>query len=173
MPAFVVRPALLRDRDGIDDMLSRSYPPLLAPAYAAELLTAAWPAMTRANPKLLERETWFVAIAEDELVVGCGGWTPERPGTGEREPGLGHVRHFGTHVDHLRQGIARMIASRMLASARAAGITQLDCDSTIVAEPFYAALGFRTIGPTTVTMPCLDRPGEFVEFPSLLMRLAI
>jgi N-acetylglutamate synthase-like GNAT family acetyltransferase len=125
--------------------------------------------MTRAQPKLLACPTWFVAVDESNAIVGCGGWTRERPGTGEIEPGVGHVRHFGTHVDHLRRGIARAIAAATIASARADRIELLECYSTRVAERFYAALGFRTITAMTVPMPCGDRH-EFVEFPALLMR---
>jgi GNAT superfamily N-acetyltransferase len=142
----------------------------LARAYDAELLAATLPAMTRAQPKLLACPTWFVAVHASGQLVGCGGWTHERPGTGEVETGLGHVRHFGTHVDHLRQGIAAAIGTQTIATARAAGIGRLDCYSTLVAERFYASLGFRTIEAITVPMPHLDRPGEFIDFPSLLMR---
>jgi N-acetylglutamate synthase-like GNAT family acetyltransferase len=170
MPNFLVRPAQPHDRAGVDAMLSRSYPPLLAPAYDAELLAATLPAMIRAQPKLLACPTWFVAVGESGDVIGCGGWTRERPGTGDIEPKLGHVRHFGTDVDHLRRGIARAIASEMIATARAAEIEQLKCYSTLVAESFYASLGFRTIATITVPLPRVDRPGEFAEFPSVLMR---
>jgi predicted N-acetyltransferase YhbS len=170
MASFIVRPAQPHDREGVDALLARSYPPLLAPGYDAELLAATLPAMTRAQPKLLACATWFVAVRESGEVVGCGGWTRERPGTGEVEPGLGHVRHFGTHVDHLRQGIARALGMQTLASARAAGIEQLECYSTLVAEKFYASLGFRTIGSMSSPMPRSDRPGELIEFPALLMR---
>ena len=168
--SFTVRPAQLGDREAVDALLSRSYPPLLAAGYEPALLAAALPAMTRAQTKLLECPTWFVAVSESGEVIGCGGWTRERPGTGAVEPGVGHVRHFGTHVDHLRRGVARAIADSMIATARAAGIVQLECYSTLVAERFYASLGFRTIAAMTVPMPRLDRPGELIEFPSLLMR---
>jgi N-acetylglutamate synthase-like GNAT family acetyltransferase len=170
MSTFVIRPAQPHDREGVDGMLARSYPPLLAAGYDAELLAAALPAMTRAQPTLLACPTWFVAVHSSGAIVGCGGWTRERPGTREIEEGLGHVRHFGTHVDHLRQGIARAIGTQTIATARAANINQLDCYSTLVAENFYASLGFRTVEAITVPMPRLDRPGEFVDFPSLLMR---
>jgi GNAT superfamily N-acetyltransferase len=167
---YIVRPARPSDRDGVDALLSRSYPPLLAPGYEADLLAAALPAMTRAQPALLACPTWFVAVGDSGELVGCGGWTRERPGTGEIEPRVGHVRHFGTHVDHLRQGVARVIGAQMIATAEAAGLERLDCYSTLVAERFYASLGFRTIEAITVAMPRLDRPGELVAFPALFMQ---
>jgi hypothetical protein len=39
MSSLFVRPARPDDREAIDDLLARSYPPLLAPGYDAELLT--------------------------------------------------------------------------------------------------------------------------------------
>src|SRR5690606_7489166 len=173
MLSFDVRPARPADREGVDALLSRSYPPLLAHDYDAELLAAGLPAMTRAQARLLECETWFVAVADSGQIVGCGGWTRERPGTGEIEPGIGHVRHFGTHVDHVRRGIARALGLRTIASARALEITELECYSTLSAERSQASLGFVTIESITVPMPRLDRPGELVDFPSVWMRLEL
>lgn len=170
MASFTLRSAQPGDRVGVDAMLARSYPPLLAASHDAEILAAALPAMIRASPTLLECETWFVAVSEAGEIVGCGGGTRARPGSCELEPGLGHVRHFGTHVDHLRRGIGRAIASRMFTTARDAGVERLECYSTLAAERFYLALGFRTSEAINVPIPRLDRPGEFIEFPSLLMR---
>ena len=171
--SFIVRPARPSDALSVGAMLSVSYPPLLATCYDAELLAATLPAMTRAHPKLLACETWFVAVHVSGEIVGCGGWTHERPGTGEVEPGLGHARHFGTHVDHLRQGIGRAIGDHTLATARAAKLEQLECYATLVAEDFYVSLGFRTIEPMTVPMPILTRPGESLDFPALRMRCVL
>lgn len=59
---------------------------------------------------------------------------------------------------------------RVITTARAAGIATLECYSTLVAERFYSALGFRGLATITIPMPRLDRPGEFVQFPAVLMR---
>jgi N-acetylglutamate synthase-like GNAT family acetyltransferase len=170
---YEIRPARREDREGVDALLGASYPPLLAPGYDGELLAAALPAMIRANPKLLACPTWFVAVDDQGTIAGCGGWTAAQPGTGEIEPGVGHLRHFGTHVDHLRRGVARGLARRSFETARAAGIERLDCYSTLVAERFYEALGLRTIEAMSVAIPVLDRPGETVAFPSMLMRVEL
>jgi N-acetylglutamate synthase-like GNAT family acetyltransferase len=173
MATYHVRVARPEDREGVEALLKRSYPPLLAAGYDAELLAAALPAMIRANPQLLACGTWFVALDEHGMVAGCGGWTAQRPGLGEIEPGVGHLRHFGTHVDHLRRGVGRQLMERSFTTARAAGIERLDCDATLVAERFYQSLGLRTVEATRVTIPVLDRPGEVVAFPSLLMRIEL
>jgi hypothetical protein len=52
-------------------------------------------------------------------------------------------------------------------AARKAGCTALDCLSTRTAVPFYATLGFQTLGPVTITL----RPG--IEFPAIRMARAL
>ena len=53
--------------------------------------------------------------------------------------------------------------ARVEAQARDAGITRLECLSTRMAVPFYAALGFRVLGPVEVPL----RPG--IVFPAVAM----
>lgn len=165
--SFTVRAARPSDAAAVTRLLERSYGTLLAPDYDAEVLARALPAMTRANPKLLACPTWYVAQIQggqrDGDLGGCGGWTPDRPGTGEREPGLGHVRHFGTDPDLTGNGIARALLEQTIAQAGAAGFDRLECFSTITAEPFYARLGFRTVERVDVAM------GPGVSLPSVLM----
>ncbi len=170
--AVLIRAARPSDERGVGALLEASYPPLLASAYDAKVLALALPAMTRANPRLLTASTWYVAELDGQ-VVGCGGWTPERPGTGAIEAGVGHARHFGTHVDHLRRGIGRAIGGQMLSSAREAGIERLECYATLVSEAYYASLGFRTQEAIEVPMPRLDAPGKTVPFPALWMMMTL
>lgn len=49
-------------------------------------------------------------------------------------------------------------------NARTAGILRLDCLSTLMAVPFYAACGFQEVGPTTINL----RSG--IDFPAVLMQ---
>ena len=55
--------------------------------------------MTQANATLISARTYYLAVSDNGLVVGCGGWTRERPGSGEVEPALAHIRHFATHIE--------------------------------------------------------------------------
>jgi N-acetylglutamate synthase-like GNAT family acetyltransferase len=102
--------------------------------------------MTRANPKLLSSGTYYVAESEDGTVVGCGGWTREHPGGETAVEGVGHIRHFGTHPDWTRKGIGGVIFRRCEEDARASGIGEFECQSSLNAESFYSALGFERIG---------------------------
>ena len=52
-------------------------------------------------------------------------------------------------------------------AAARAGAKTLDCQSSLTAVPFYAAMGFETLGEIEVTL----RPG--ITFPAVRMRRAL
>jgi N-acetylglutamate synthase-like GNAT family acetyltransferase len=142
---FEVRLARAADSEAVTRLLEASYPQLLPSAYDAQSLARVLQLITRANPALLSSGTYYVAASRDGTLVGCGGWTRERPGTTEIEPHLGHVRHFGTHPAWIRRGVGRAIYSRCADTARAAGIITLEAYASLNAESFYRALGFERI----------------------------
>jgi N-acetylglutamate synthase-like GNAT family acetyltransferase len=114
----------------------------MASAYDEEVLAPALKLMTRANPTLLGSGTYYVAKLATGLLVGCGGWTRERPGTSTVEPLLAHVRHFAVHPDWTRRGIGRAIFRVCERTAREAGVKVFECHSSLNAEKFYRALDF-------------------------------
>ena len=148
-------------------LLEASYPTLMPPGYDAAVLAAALPLMTRANPALLSSGTYFLAESVDGLTVGCGGWTRERPGSGEVAPDLAHIRHFATHPEWIGRGVGRALYSRCAREARAAGARRLECYASLNAEGFYAALGFKSLERIEVPM------GAGATLPSLLMARSI
>src|SRR5438552_12877 len=161
---YSVRVAVPADADAVTALLLESYPGLLAERYHPELLALALPLVTKADPRLLASGTYYVAELADGQLVGCGGWTVERPGSGEVMPGVAHVRHCGTHQDRIRCGVARRLMMRSFADAAAHGIRTMECYSTLGAERFYQALGFTSIGPIDVEM------APSIRFPAVLMR---
>jgi N-acetylglutamate synthase-like GNAT family acetyltransferase len=142
---FEVRVARPEDAEGVGKLLQASYPELMASAYEAQSLALALTFMIRANPSLLGSGTYYVAEDAAGLVVGCGGWTRERPGTKTVEPRLGHLRHFGTHPAWVRRGVGKAIYGACEAAARAAGVSTFEAYSSLNAEKFYRALGFERI----------------------------
>jgi N-acetylglutamate synthase-like GNAT family acetyltransferase len=58
-----------------------------------------------------------------------------------------HIRHFATHPDWLRLGIARTLLLRCFREANMTGISSLECHSSLVAVDFYLATGFRVVEP--------------------------
>ena len=106
---WIVRPTTMEDKDSIDQLLRTSYEHLLAKDYDSELLQIALPRLCSARPELLTSSTWYVAEhPQTGALVGCGGWTPQSP---FRE-NIPHLRHFATHPEYTRQGIARALWDR-------------------------------------------------------------
>ncbi len=163
--AIIVRPATPHDEDAVDRLLEASYGALLPAGYDDATLAIALPRITKAVPELLSCGTWYVVEAPAGGLLGCGGWSAQRPGTDETRPALAHMRHFATHPDALRRGVGRAIVQRCFDDARAAGVARFECYSSIPAEPFYASFGFERVGIEAIPL------GEGVTFPSVVMRL--
>jgi GNAT superfamily N-acetyltransferase len=164
---WIVRVSTLDDAAGIERLLEASYPRLMAPAYEQAVLGPALRIITKANAVLLGSGRYYVAESADGAIVGCGGWSRERPGTIAVEPGIAHVRHFGTHPDWANLGIGRAIYQRTESAARAAGVATLECYSSLNAVKFYAALGFENIRPIDIAL------GSEQLFRAMLMRRRI
>lgn len=161
--SVAIRPAVAADAEAVSAVLHASYSVLLADCCDPGLLVAALPMMNRANPRLLACGTYYVAELEGQRIAGCGGWTRERPGTGQCQDGVGHIRHFATDPGFLRRGIGNALMARCIDESESHGIYTLECFSTLTAEAFYAAAGFRTLGRFDVEFP------NGVKFPSLHM----
>ena len=164
---MLLRVAVPGDKPAIERVLDAAFGEPLRGAYSESLLAAAVPAMTKANPALLSCGTFYVVENGDGCVVGCGGWTPERPGTTEIAAGLGHIRHFATHPEWIGRGIGRLIYRHCEERAREAGVKRLECYSTLNAEPFYAAMGFQRVSVNEVML------AGGIPFPSVIMRRSL
>jgi len=134
----------------------------MADAYDPALLARALPLMTRAQPGLVGSGNYHVAEAGGQ-VVGCGGWSHEKPDAAETEPGIGHIRHFAVSRDWIGRGIGRAIYARCETQARAKGVRVFECYSSLNGEAFYRALGFSRVAAIEVEM----EPG--LAFPSIHM----
>lgn len=149
------------------DVLAASYPILMARAYAPEVLGRALPLITRPHPRLLRSGRYYLAV-EQGAVLGCGGWSFERPGQVEAEAGLAHIRHFAVRPEATGRGVGRALYEHCESEARAAGAVRFEAYSSLNGEPFYLAMGFVQIAPIEVPM---GAPG--VTLPSILMRREI
>jgi GNAT superfamily N-acetyltransferase len=163
MAGVHLRVAMPADETAVTALFQASYPVLMREAYPPEVLAAALPLMTRANPKLLASGRFVLALSDEGETIGCGGWSLDRPGTGEIEAGLAHIRHFATHPGAVRRGAGRAIFDACRRGATDAGCRAFECYSSLNGETFYAALGFRRVSEVEVQM------GPTVRFPSVLM----
>ena len=164
---FQVRLATLQDEKAVSALLEASYPALMQQDYDRDLLSAALPALIRASPELLQSGTYYVAESRSLDVVGCGGWTCERPGQGDVEAGLGHIRHFATHPNWLGHAVGRSIYNVCEQQARSVGVKCFECYSSLNAEGFYARLGFEFV--RRMNLPF----GPHISLPSVVMRRRI
>jgi N-acetylglutamate synthase-like GNAT family acetyltransferase len=159
---ITIRAATLGDEAMLSDLLAASYAQLTG--YDPHGLANAMPLMRHANPKLLASGTYYIAEIGG-VAAGCGGWSVEKPGSGDIIEGIGHIRHFGTHPAFLRRGVARRLLAHCIDEARRLGMRTLMSQSTLPAEAFYAAAGFQRLGVIDVEMA----PG--VVLPAVEMRL--
>lgn len=157
--ALTVRPTTQADLPVVERILSRSYPILLKNDYPPSVIVTVAPLISHAQPKLVTCGTYYLVETVQGDARGCGGWTPHGP-RGEPEA---HVRHVATDPDHVRKGAARALLAHIFDSARALGVIDLHCLSTLTAEPFYAAMGFERRDKVVITL----RPG--IEFQSVDM----
>ena len=160
---ITIQAARSGDQEVLSALLAASYASLKG-SYDPHGLDAALPYMSRANPKLLAGGTYYIAAIGGEP-AGRGGWSMEKPGSGEIVPGIGHIRHFATHPHHMRKGVARSLLRRCLEEASAAGFRTMMCQSTLPAEGFYRSAGFRRLGIVEVEL------GPALLLPAVEMRL--
>lgn len=164
---YIVRVSAPSDTDAVSALLAASYSTLLASHYERNLLYRALPFMTKANPKLLASGSFYVAQNRQGELIGCGGWSLEHPATAEVVRGDAHIRHFATHPGWTRMGVARSIMNQCCIDAKTRDASKLHCLSTLAAENFYAALGFKSIASADVPLD------SEASFPAILMQRAL
>ena len=162
-----LRVATPEDAHAVAAVLGPSYAELMAPAYPPDLMARALPLITRPNPVLLESGRYYLVETESGEPAGCGGWSADPPDRREEDPRRAHIRHYATHPAWLRRGVGRTIYERCEADARAAGFAVFECYASLNGEAFYAALGFRSLGPIDTPMP------GGIRFPAVRMERAI
>lgn len=165
-----LRTASPDDRAPVSDLLGLSYQVLMAGAYPADLLAQALPMISKANPVLLASGRYGLIEDEAGRLLACGGWSLERPGSGDVVEGLAHIRHFAVHPDAVRHGLGRQLYQWCEDSARIAGMTNFECHASLNAEGFYRRLGFRRSREfglrlnASLMLPAIEMVKE-LEFP--------
>jgi GNAT superfamily N-acetyltransferase len=142
-----IRAATPADSEVLSTLIFASYSTLYQGWYPDDALHAALPLMSQANPRLLASGTYYVAALAGEI-AGCGGWSAKPPEGGEAVAGIAYIRHFATHPDHVRKGVARSLIERCLTDGRGNGVRLFNCMASLPAEEFYARIGFRRVGST-------------------------
>lgn len=162
MSNLIVKPATEADREALEELISVCYGQVYPGWYDADVLVDALPAMLKVDAKLLASGRYLGAYKDGKL-VGCGGWSTTEPGTGGTQSGIGHIRHFATHPDFMRQGVGAAILRACIKAAADADLQRLQCFSSLAAEAFYAQEDFAPKQEVTIML------GENIPFPAILM----
>lgn len=182
---WIIRTATIDDRTECAALIQLSYSSQLIHHYSAECLEKCLPLITTPREQLLTSNTWYLAEhPETHEIVGCGGWTVRQPQAAEvrgdddskvscMDPTVlvPHLRHFASHPDFPRCGIASMIWKRIQQDiAREFGVLEgrpfptLEVFSTLNAQPFYESCGFVVVEQLNITL------AKDAVFPAILMR---
>lgn len=157
-----VRTATAEDLADISAVLDQSYRALLPTAYEAALLQQALPLLVTANTDLVASGRYFIVRAADGQAIGCGGWSIRNPVSATSGTALANLRHYAVIPDRAGCGIGRMLHDACMAQARPLGFHRFEVFSSLNAEGFYAALGFRRIG-------AVELPIGQLQFPAIRM----
>lgn len=159
----MLRVARISDAHDITELLRASYGTLLADHYDSAVLAAALPSITVASAALLMSGTFYVAVTEDDRIVGTGGWAPRPPTGEETAEHVGHLRQFAVAPGCTGQGVGTKIAERCLASVGDAGHTCVEALATLDAVDFFAGLGFERLEATVLPLGRVDLPVQRME----------
>ena len=141
----VLRPATVEDLDAIAEVMRVSVLDLFPAFYDERQTTSAAVHIAHVDPMLIADGTYFVFVAEGEIVA-CGGWSRRgRLYTGDGDD----VRTQGLDP----AGLGRAILEAGRDAARAEGFQRLDLGATLPGVPLYRAFGFKEIEPFLLTMP--------------------
>jgi len=137
-----IRIATPDDAAACTAIISASYETLWRGFYDEATLASVLPKIVGANPALLASGSYFI-VHDGGAPAGCGGWSFDPPEKSDpRVPGIGHIRHYAVHPDHVRRGIGRLLFAACADQARAQGISTFVAQASLPAVPFYASLGF-------------------------------
>lgn len=168
-----IRKSNLEDLENTNSLLAACYPALMKDAYSTEILSAAIPIISKAQPQLLSSGTYFVAQSPKGDIIGCGGWTLNSPNNDRgHKPDIGHIRHFATHPDYVRLGIAKSIFQLCKTQALEHSVKSFECFASLNAEDFYKSLGFSTIERIEIPLKH-ESLREDVTFPCLHMKFIL
>ncbi|MEZ5952749.1 MAG: GNAT family N-acetyltransferase [Hyphomonas sp.] len=134
----------------------------MKPFLSAEEIVAARETMGL-DRSLIRDGTYFLIVAEDGRIAGCGGWGKRRTLYGGDQAGwrddslsdpaidAARIRAMYTHPDFVRQGVGAMLLELGEAAARGAGFRAIELGSTIAGEALYRAKGYTEFHRETMT----------------------
>ncbi len=183
--AWTIRLATEGDLRGIAELIPLSVRALQANHYSTPQMEAALGPVFGVDVQLIADGTYFVAVADGE-VVGCGGWSKRRSTFGsslgrgpepEIDPGTeaARIRAFFVHPAWARRGIGRAILGECERALQAAGFRRAEIAATLTGEALYRAAGYEVTGRFDIALsnglalPCVRLAKEFGEFSPVVV----
>ena len=172
MGRFRLRVATSEDVPGIRELIEASVRGLQARDYSPAQIDASLKTVFTVDSQLIADGTYFVALAGDGSLAGCGGWSKRKTLYGgdhqvERvEPELldpavdaAKVRAIFVHPRFARMGLGSLILRAAEDTAMKAGFRRFEMGSTLTGVALYALKGYREV--ERVMVPVGD--GEAIE----------
>ena len=156
MARFHLRVATANDVAAIRSLIEASVRGLQVGDYSAAQREGALATVFTIDSQLIADGTYFVAVAEDGTLAGCGGWSfrktlyggdhqvekiaPERL---DAAVDAAKVRAIFVHPDLARMGVGSLILEAAENAAAAQGFTRFEMGSTLTGVGLYTLRGYR------------------------------
>lgn len=150
-----IRRATPDDVPSLNALIARSSRALSRGFYTASQTESAIRYVFGVDSSLVADGTYLV-VSEDDVILGCGGWSRRRTLYGGDQRPVGNVddllepvrepariRAFFVAPEAARRGVGRLLLAECARAARAAGFRSLELMATLPGVPFYAASGFE------------------------------
>jgi GNAT superfamily N-acetyltransferase len=152
---FRLRTARNEDLAGIRQLIDASVRGLQAGDYSPAQIDASLKTVFTTDSQLIADGTYFVALAEDGELAGCGGWSKRKTLYGgdsqmeKIEPELldpavdaAKVRAIFVHPKFARMGLGSLILKAAEDAAVEAGFTRFEMGSTLTGVALYSLKGY-------------------------------
>ena len=164
MKNFCLRVAMMEDVPGIRGLIDASVRGLQAADYSTAQIDGALATVFTVDSQLIADGTYFVALAEDGDLAGCGGWSFRKtlyggdhqiekiaPEAMDPSVDAAKVRAIFVHPKFARMGLGSLILAAAERAAAAAGFKRLEMGSTLTGVALYRLKGYREV--STVLVP--------------------
>lgn len=182
MAEFNLRKATPEDMDKIRALIDASVRGLQAEDYSPRQIEASLKTVFTIDSQLIADGTYYVALAEDGEIAGCGGWSKRKTLYGgdaqmERiEPELlnpatdaAKVRAIFVHPKFARKGLGSLILRIAEEAAVDAGFRRFEMGSTLTGVTLYALKGYREVDRVQVPVGA----GEEIEVVRMVKEAAL
>lgn len=151
---YALRLAAGEDIPALEQLIALSVRVLQAADYTPAQREGALGTVFGVDRRLIADGTYFVAMAPDGSLAGCGGWSRRQTLFGSDhspvkddaflDPAVdaARIRAFFIHPEHARRGLGRRILEACEAAAREHGFTAFELGATLTGIPLYQACGY-------------------------------